>query len=214
MVKAVLFDMDGVLLDTEKHLAKYWCQAAEEFGFDMSWETALSIRSLAAKYAEPYLKDILGEGFDYAKVRERRRELVRQELERSGIEKKPEVEFLLAELKARKIKTVITTASDEVRMKDYLSRAGLYGKFDDIVCATMVETGKPAPDIYLYACQAIGERAEDCLAVEDSPNGVLAAVRAGIRTIMVPDLSKPDQELKKVLYGVADTLRDVLFYLD
>lgn len=213
MIKAIIFDMDGVLLDTEKYLVKYWCQAAREYGFLMKPEHAISIRSLAGKYAGPYLKQIFGDEFSYETIRARRKELMRKQLSKFGVEKKPEVDFILDELRKRNIKTAVATASDEIRAKNYLSEVGIYEKFDQIVCATMVENGKPMPDIYHYACKVIGEREEDCIAIEDSPNGVLSATRAGIKTIMVPDLTQPDKELLSILYGVSTNVAGILSYL-
>ena len=98
MVKAVIFDMDGVLLDTEKHYCTMWRRAAHELGFlDFTMEHSYRLRSLAAKYAEPMLKEQFGEAFDYYAVRERRRELVDQALEEQGVEGKPGAEELLRE---------------------------------------------------------------------------------------------------------------------
>ena len=213
MVKAVIFDMDGVLIDTEKYLVKYWCQAAKENGFDMQREHAIAIRSLAGKYAEPYLKDIFGDKFEYEIVRMRRKELMNEQIAKFQIEKKPEVDFILDELTKRGIKAAVATATDEQRAKKYLSQIGIYEKFNKVVCATMVENGKPMPDIYHHVCSVIHEREQDCIAVEDSPNGVLSATRAGIRTIMVPDLTKPDKDLNAILYGVSDTLGGILRYI-
>ena len=69
------------------------------------------------------------------------------------------------------------------------------------------------PDVYLHACRVLGEKPEDCMAVEDSPNGVLAAYRAGLRTVMVPDLTPPDEEIRHCLYGVADSLTGILDFI-
>ena len=86
MIKAVIFDMDGLILDTEKLLVKYWCQAANEAGFPMQREHALNIRSLARKFAIPYLQGIFGEEFDYVKIRSRRMELMKQHISQHGLE--------------------------------------------------------------------------------------------------------------------------------
>ena len=157
MVKAVIFDMDGVLIDTEKWLNKYWRQAAAEAGYDMTVEDGLAIRSLAAKYAAPFLQKRFGADFPYWTIRERRKELMKAHIAANGIDKKPGVDELLDYLRAHRIKTAVATATDPARTKDYLTRIGIYDKFDRIVCATMVENGKPKPDIYLYACEQIGE---------------------------------------------------------
>lgn len=213
MIQAVIFDMDGVLIDTEKYLVKYWCKAAADFGFDMKEEHALLIRSLAAEYAQPLLQGILGETFDYQAVRARRKEYMTKALSIQGIEKKAGADFILEELSKRGIKAAVATATDEERAKKYLMQIGLYDKFDRILCAAMVEHGKPMPDIYEYAVNELGEKKENCLAVEDSPNGVRSAARAGLKTIMVPDLTQPDEELRTLLFGVADSLKDLIHYL-
>lgn len=214
MIKAVIFDMDGVLIDTEKWLQKYWRQAAAEAGFEMKPEHTLAIRSLAGKFAEPYLKSIFGEEFSYWTIRERRKELMKAHIAECGIEKKPGVDEVLDYLRMHGIRTAVATATDPLRTKEYLTDIGIYEKFDRIVCATMVEHGKPKPDIYLYACEQIGENPKDCIAVEDSPNGVRAAVDAGLRTVMVPDLTRADEETAKIITAEADTLFDLILMME
>ena len=214
MVKAVIFDMDGVLIDTEKWLTKCWCQAAGEAGFPMEMKHALAIRSLAGKYAEQYLQGIFGDDFSYWEIRERRKELMREHLKKHGVEKKQGADELLDYLREHKIKTAVATATDMPRTRSYLTEIGIYDKFDEIICASMVENGKPKPDIYLYACKRLGLTAGECIAVEDSPNGVRSASSAGLRTIMVPDLTEPDEEIKKLIAAKAHSLYDVILMLE
>lgn len=214
MTKAVIFDMDGVLIDTEKWLVSYWCQAAAEAGYEMKREHALAIRSLAGKYAAAYLQKIFGSEFSYWTIRERRKQLMREHIGKYGIEKKQGVDELLDYLAARKIKTAVATATDLPRAKDYLTRIGIYDKFDRIICANMVENGKPEPDIYLYACEQIGEKKSECVAVEDSPNGVRSAASAGLRVVMVPDLTEPDAETAKLITARAQSLYDIILWME
>ena len=204
--KAVIFDMDGVLIDTEKYLIRFWCQAGQEAGYPFAREHGLMVRSLAGEYAEPRLKEILGQEFDYHRVRNRRKELMQAHLEQYGVEKKPGVEELLDYLHQIGLQTAVATATDRVRATAYLQEIGVYDQFDRIICATEVPHGKPQPDVYLYACRELGLLPEECIAVEDAPNGILAAYRAGVPVIMVPDQSQPDAELKKLLYDQADSL--------
>ena len=206
MIKAVIFDMDGILIDTEKWLNVYWQQAAKEAGFEVTREDGLAIRSLAGKYAGPYLRGIFGESFDYEAIRERRKELMREHIAKYGIEKKPGVDDILSYRAEKNMKRAVATATDPERTKQYLTQIGIYDKFDKIVSATTVENGKPQPDVYLYACEQIGEKPEDCIAVEDSPNGILSAYRAGLSVVMVPDLTEPDEETAKMLYARIDTV--------
>ena len=209
MICAVIFDMDGVLIDTEKHYNAAWCQAATEAGFPFTREHALLLRSCEAKEGEKLMQGIFGPSFDYYAIRERRRELVRERLAQYGLEKKPGVEETLRFLRAKGIKTAVATATALDITKSHLTTIGVCDLFDSIVSAKNVAHGKPEPDVYLYACEQIGERPQDCMAVEDSPNGILAAYRAGLRTVMVPDLTQPDEEIKDMLYACVPTLTDL-----
>ena len=157
MIKAVIFDMDGLILDTEKLLVKYWCQAANEAGFPMQREHALNIRSLARKFAIPYLQGIFGEDFDYVKIRSRRMELMKEHIAAHGLETKPGITTLLDYLDSRGIPAAIATATDIQRTEDYLGKVGLLGRFSRIVCASMEESGKPKPaGVPQYKCDKCG----------------------------------------------------------
>ena len=210
MIRAVLFDMDGLLIDTEKWLVKNWQEAASQYGYALTRETALAIRSLAAKYAKPYLKARLGDSFPYEEVRALRRELVERDLETHGVQRKKGAVELLEWLQGRGIQTAVATATDEQRARRYLRQAGLIPYFDQVISAGMVENGKPAPDIYRYACHRLGQIPENCLALEDSPNGIKSAAEAGLHVIMVPDQTMPQEELLPLLRGVAEDLSQVI----
>ncbi len=214
MICAVIFDMDGVLIDTEKYYNAAWCQAATEAGFPFTREHALLLRSCEAKEGEKLMQGIFGPSFDYYAIRERRRELVRERLAQYGLEKKPGVEETLRFLRAKGIKTAVATATALDITKSHLTTIGVCDLFDSIVSAKNVAHGKPEPDVYLYACEQIGERPQDCMAVEDSPNGIMAAYRAGLRTVMVPDLTQPDEELTKYLYACVNSLSDLCELVD
>lgn len=209
MIKAVVFDMDGLLLDTEKLLVKFWVKAANEYGYPMTREQALSLRSLHRSFAIPLLKGLFGEEFDYIKVRARRMELMREYLAQNPLELKSGAVELLEFLRGRKIPAAVCTATDYDRAAEYLKKAGIFDYFDRIICATMVEKGKPMPDIYLYAAQQLGLNPCECMALEDSPNGVKSAAAAGFVTVMIPDLTEPDVELRGIISGSADSLKDV-----
>lgn len=214
MIKAVIFDMDGILIDTEKYLYRYWKQAAQEAGFDPTHEQLLRFRSFAKEYAEPYFKEQLGQEFDYTAVRARRMELIRRHMAEHGVEKKPGVDEFLDWLTENGYKKAVSTASDAERTKDYLTQAGIYDRFDRIACAPSLPHGKPMPDVYLYACEQIKERPEDCLALEDSDNGALSAHRAGCRVVMVKDLAEPLPETAAFLEGTAENLLEVIPILE
>ncbi|MDO5337758.1 MAG: HAD family phosphatase [Eubacteriales bacterium] len=212
-IHAVIFDMDGVLIDTEKYLTRFWRQAALEAGYEIKEEHLLMMRSFASKYAAPRFQELYGPNFDYMAIRQRRKELMAEHLAQHGIEKKPWVDETLDALRKRGYKLAVATATSEERAFPYLEKIGILHKFDKIICASMVENGKPCPDIYLYACAQIDEKPENCIAVEDAPNGVLSAWRAGCHVVMVPDLSQPDDRLKTLIEKKADSLRELLDFL-
>ncbi|MBE6846099.1 MAG: HAD family phosphatase [Ruminococcus sp.] len=206
MVRGIIFDMDGLMLDTEKLLMRFWIESANEHGFDMKKEHVLSIRSLAAKLASPKLKGIFGEEFDYFSVRSRRIELMNAYIRENGVEKKSGLDELLAYLKSNGYKIAVATATDKERAYMYLTSVGVWDYFDKFVCNSMVENGKPAPDIYLKACEELNLSPCECIALEDSPNGIKSAHAAGCLPVMVPDLSQPDEEILSLLYKKIDTL--------
>ncbi|MBQ7756203.1 MAG: HAD family phosphatase [Oscillospiraceae bacterium] len=213
MIKGVIFDMDGLMIDTEKLLTRFWCEAANLYGFNMTMEHVLGIRSLAAKFAEPKLKGIFGESFDYMAVRAKRIELMNDYIEKNGIEKKKGLDDLLEYLKQNGYSIAVATATDLKRTTAYLTRINIFHYFDKIVCASMVKSGKPEPDIYLKASEELGFLPSECIALEDSPNGIISAHRAGCKPIMIPDLSEPDEELLKICEARLDSLDLVIDYL-
>lgn len=213
-IKAVIFDLDGTVLDTEKLLVKYWCKAANDFGFPMEREHALKLRSLARKYAEQLLKEWFGEDCDYMKLRNRRMELMTEHIDSYGLETKAYIKELLMYLGEHGYKRAVATATDLTRAGNYLKNVGLYNYFDDIISAHQVENGKPKPDVYLYAVDKLGFKPDECIAIEDSPNGVISASDAGCKTVMIPDLTEPDTELKKRLFAVCESALDVIDLLE
>lgn len=209
-IHAVIFDMDGLLIDTEKHLFRFWQQAAREAGYELTKEQLLAFRSLAPEYAAPKFRQLMGENFDYMAIRDRRKELMSAWIREHGVEKKPGGQKLLGWLREHGYKRAVATATDEKRTRAYLTSIGLYGEFDEIVCAPSVPHGKPMPDVYLCACARIGEKPEHCVALEDSDNGALSAHRAGCHVIMVPDLAEPLPGTREYLAGVAKNLEAVI----
>lgn len=208
-IQAVLFDMDGTLIDTERYYRIFWPKALAEFGYHMTDEQALSMRSLGRPFAPARLREWFGEGLDYYAVRDMRKKLMEEALVRDGIQVKPGAEALLAFLRENEITTAVVTATDRERADKYLMQTGLSGFFDEVISAVQVEEGKPSPDVYLYACRQLGLAPERCIAVEDSPNGVLSAYRAGCPVVMVPDQTEPDEELTACLYARVNTLDEI-----
>ena len=208
-IKAVIFDLDGTLIDTEKFYRVNWPKAAAHFGYKMTDEQALALRSLGRPYAAEQFKEWFGQECDYVKIRDYRKILMEETLAREGIQLKPGAIEILTYLRENGITVAMATANEKSRAERYLKKIGLYEYFDKIICADMVEHGKPAPDIYAYACEQMGEKPEDCFAVEDSPNGINSAYRAGCKPVYVPDQTKVDETVQPMLYAAIETLTDI-----
>lgn len=208
--KAFIFDLDGTLIDTEKIYRVIWPRAIKQLGFEFSDERFLSLRSLGRPFAPAKFKEWYGEEFDYDKARKIRKGFFDEHIAEHGIELKYGAIELLTYLRDSGIVTAIATATDPVRAKEYMDMTGLSGYFDKVISATMVPEGKPSPFVYQYACEQLGFKPSECVAVEDAPNGIKSAFSAGLKVIMVPDLTEPDEEILSMLTLKASSLMDII----
>jgi HAD superfamily hydrolase (TIGR01509 family) len=206
--------MDGLVMDTEKLYSRFWREACAFFGFTMSYEQSIAMRALNAQLAEATLKRFFGPEIEYLPTRNKRIELMEAYIEENGVELKPGVVELLDYLQAQGIPAAITSASPIPRIQNYLSRHGLEVRFAALCSGRDVPRGKPEPDIYLHGAAALGLKAEECMALEDAPAGILSAYRAGCLPVMIPDLDQPSEETKTLLYAKADSLADVIPLLE
>ncbi len=208
-----LFDLDGTLLDTERIYQKYWNMAADRLGYHISAEEFLGFRSLGHSFAIQKMKELTGSDKAYDEIRNYRKELMEPVMQNLDIPLKPFVREALTLLKDNGFRLGVATATRSFTTDEYLRRTGLAPFFDKVISARMVKEGKPAPDVYQFAAGEMGVQPEEAFAVEDAPNGVLSAFRAGCRVIMVPDLTEPDEELKKYISFRADNLLDAAEYM-
>lgn len=209
-VKGVLFDMDGVVVDTEKLYARFWQEAANALGYPMTYTQALGMRSLNRQAGQEKLESYFGPGIDIHEVRAIRIERMEAYIDAHGVEPKPGIYELLDFLDQKGIPAAITTSSPQERVKKYLQPLGLYHRFAHICTGYEVAHGKPEPDIYLYGAESLGLPPENCLAIEDSPAGILSAYRAGCMPVLVPDLDGADDAMGQNLYAEADSLLDIM----
>ncbi|MCR5304158.1 MAG: HAD-IA family hydrolase [Lachnospiraceae bacterium] len=213
--KVIIFDMDGTLIDTEKIYRKVWPETFKEFGYEMKDEEFLALRSMGRPYSIDYIRKHFGENAvkDYDRMRERRGEKFREYIEKNPITEKKNASKTLKRLKDKGYRLALATATDEKRTAEYLKSTGLDGYFEKIICATQVERGKPAPDVYLEACKRMGVKPGDAYAVEDGPNGLKAAADAGMKVMFVPDLTGPDSETEKYSNRTFKDIEDLGDYL-
>ena len=212
-ITAILFDMDGLVLDTEKLYTRFWQEAANALGYPMTKEQALGMRSLNRGAGLAKMQSYFGESVNYDAIRGKRIEMMDAFVEKEGVTLKPGIHELLGYLKENGIKTAIATSSPIERTVLYLTSVGLEKSFDELVSGYMVEKGKPEPDIYLYAAKKLGVKPQECMVLEDSPAGIMAAYRAGCLPVMIPDQDEPDAETKKLLYALAENLTAVIALL-
>ena len=210
-VLGVLFDLDGVVIDTEKLYTRFWMEAARELGHPMTLEQALQMRSLGRGPSQEKLDSFFGPGvLDYDTLRALRIERMDAFIAVHGVEEKPGIRALLALLREKGIPCAITSSSSVPLIREHLGNLGLLGYFTALCSGKDVPKGKPAPDIYLNGAATIGVAPENCLAIEDSPAGIEAAWRAGCMAVIVPDQDQPGEEVLSRSFAKADSLFDVM----
>lgn len=209
-IRGILFDMDGLVLDSEVLYTRFWREAAAALGYTMTVEQSLGMRSLGKKLGQPYLESLFGPGIDYTELRSKRIELMDAYVAEHGIAPKPGIYELMDYLHSHGIAAAITSSSPMDYIQKHLKAVNLLHRFDKLCSGHEVPNGKPAPDIYLLGAAGLGLRPEECLALEDSPTGILSAHRAGCLPVMIPDLDQPDEPTRSLLYAKADSLSDII----
>ena len=209
-IRGILFDMDGLVLDSEVLYSRFWREAAATLGYSMSVEQSLGMRSLGKKTGQPYLERHFGPDIDYTTLRNKRIELMDVYVNQHGIPTKPGIYELLDYLDQQGIPAAITSSSPMESIERHLSAVNLLHRFRKLCSGHKVPNSKPAPDIYLLGAKELGLDPTECLALEDSPTGVLSAYRAGCLTVMIPDLDQPGEETQKLLFAKADSLTDII----
>ena len=212
-VRGVLFDVDGVILDTECLYSRFWMEACHFYGFPMTKAQSLQMRSLNKTAGQEKLCALFGPAADYTTIRQKRIELMDAFVEKEGVAAKPGIYTLLDALDERGIPCAITSSSPLQRLESYLTPLNLYHRFKKVISGYDVPRGKPEPDIYLRGAAELGLPPETCLALEDSPAGILSAYRAGCLPVLIPDQDTPGQDTLSLLYAKADTLTDVISLL-
>ena len=215
MIKAVLFDMDGTIFDTEVIYRRCWFRAAKDVGFDEDIDLFLSrVCGLNQTDMTALFRRVYGEKVPFEVLWGRWLECIDEEMACGVLPLKAGVPDILLALKERGIKIALVTSSGQKTVAGYLQMSNLEGVFDTIITGNQVTHGKPNPACFLTAAGELGIEPRSCAVVEDSPNGVRAGHAAGLYTVMVPDLHPCTEELRPLLWHLCDTLTDLLPLID
>jgi len=213
MVQAVIFDMDGLMLDTERRSKEFQRRASEERGIPYQNLTARIIGRNTVEVRRIH-QEAYGPDYPFDEIRARAREMWDEYLRDHPVPVKPGLFPLLDYLEKRNIPAAVATSTSRASALPMLEKAGIAPRLSAMVFGDMVERSKPEPDIFLTAARLLGAEPERTMVLEDSPNGILAAHRAGMLPVMIPDMLQPDEKLMKILYSRLERLDQVINLLD
>ncbi|MBQ7739863.1 MAG: HAD family phosphatase [Eubacterium sp.] len=212
-MKAVIFDMDGVLFDTESLAIKAWDTIGEEVGLGKVGYMVFKTLGITREESVKIFEKEFGDKFNNDIFQAHYKAYLDEYYKNNPVPLKHGVIETLKYLKKNGYKTAVASSSSEDSVMHHLEDAGITHYFDAIICGDKVERSKPEPDIYLKAAESLGKRAEDCYAVEDSKNGLLSAHRAGCKVVYIPDLYKAEDEIKKIIDLKFETLFEFKEYI-
>jgi HAD superfamily hydrolase (TIGR01509 family) len=213
-IQAVIFDMDGLMLDTERIARIAWTRAAADWDRTLSDELFAAITGLTAPDANAVLQQAFGPTFPVEEARARRQHYYRAYIAEHGIATKPGLQRLLAQIEARNLRHAVASSTAREGVIHKLTVTGLIDRFETLVGGDEVANGKPAPDIFLAAAERLGIAPRHCMVLEDSEPGIRAAHRAGMLPVMVPDVKPPSPEIETLAYAVLTSLSEAIPLLE
>lgn len=214
MKKAVIFDLDGLLIDSEIISYQMYCDLVGQYGHSLTIEEYVhgysgktAVKNMETLVNTYQLPISLEEGLAFTSIRE-------SEYFKQGVALKEGAVTLLMYLKRKEYKILLASSSTRERAVGVLTQQGILQYFDDMVFGTEIKNGKPHPDIFLKASEKAKEIVENCLVLEDSEAGIEAAYRAGIDVLCIPDMKKPEISFRQKAAAVLDSLLEVIPWLE
>ena len=212
MLRLVIFDMDGLMFDTEHINYRAFTEIVTEEGYHPTFEQYTGLLGMNSKDIQKKYRSYYGEAVDaegiYKKVGDRAKQIIRKE----GVPEKKGLRELLEVVREKNLYTAVASGSDKEVVKEYVDNAGLSSCFDMILSAKEVKRGKPYPDVFLEICQQLNVKPEDALVLADSANGVQAALAGELPVINIPDLIPiPEEQQEKCKAVVGDLIQVIPF---
>jgi HAD superfamily hydrolase (TIGR01509 family) len=212
---AVIFDMDGLMFDTERISQRAWVRASADYGYNYPEQVYQGVIGRARQDVEHFTMQAFGTDFPFQSVYRAKQRYMQEALERDGIPLKPGLIPLLDLLKAHSIPVAVASSSPRAAVLRNLELAGLeLERFAALAGGDEVPHGKPAPDIFLEVARRLDQPPQGCLVLEDSNAGIKAAHTANMHAVMIPDLKPPTDETRILAYRVVDSLVQVPSLLD
>lgn len=205
----VIFDMDGLMFDTERVFIAAWDYAGEKIGIGKAGYMVYKTLGMNIVASYNVWKDEFGDSYNQDELRKYTKEFLQKYYVENKAPVKKGLYNLLDYLRRNSYKMAVASSSPRWEVEKHLRDANIYDYFAGIVCGDMIQKSKPDPEIYLKACELLEVSPSECYALEDSKNGLLSAYRAGCKPIMVPDLWQPDDEILKVIVGKYNDLDEV-----
>ncbi|MBS6601494.1 MAG: HAD family hydrolase [Clostridium sp.] len=212
-IKAVLFDMDGVIFDTEREYLKEWEAIFKKYGYKMKKEIYISVMGRGRKKVKEIFKEKFGEDLPIDKMYIEKDKMLKKAVENNKVPLKEGALELLEFLKENGYKIALATSAKRERVKIQVSHAKIENIFDAIVCSEDITNSKPDPEIFLKAAEKVCVNPENCIVIEDSEAGIKAAFNAKMMGFHIEDLKKADESILKYSYKNFKNLIEIKEYI-
>lgn len=210
--KNVIFDMDGIIFDTERLMLSCWKSVCPNYGITDIEVIYPSCIGADDRRTLEIFDNYYGGKYPLTKIRQEVIQLMRTEVDLNGPPMKPYVGELLSYLQDSGFHIALASSTETQQVIHELTQAGIITCFEAVIGGDMVSHGKPAPDIFLFACRELGCEPANTFVIEDSPNGIQAAFSAGTIPLMVPDMIEPTEEVRNMCNHIFSNLGEVKDY--